>query len=304
MGMDSTNVNRILNTQASFTGKPQEIQRQNQLQTQQTKDTKTIQQEIKQRQAQEQDQEKQIQQQKQQDQIQKSQLSRLNLIRNQQVATKQQKTPELYKQELQTLKGVLRNWVNGILNPSSNFNLPQNQNVNENLTQKFVNSWLNSDYKTIANLERLLNLQLQLQPNNAEIYVKLQLVKLVKDAKKMVEEYADTKSDPRIPKGEAEENQYSLLTAGTMVASLNKLRRKKNKSYTDIREELKKEVELEKLNENKSYYENISRARKLLKDVEKELFEAIKNGADQETINNIIEKVSDIYALLSQTYKK
>ncbi|MFN3478714.1 MAG: hypothetical protein ACK4ZM_05065, partial [bacterium] len=89
-----------------------------------------------------------------------------------------------------------------------------------------------------------------------------------------------------------------------MATSLNKLRRKKNKSYTDIREEIKKELGTESVNENKSYYENVSRARKLLKEAERELFEAIKNGADQETINQIIEKVSDIYALLSELYKK
>ncbi|MFN3994988.1 MAG: hypothetical protein ACK4GR_00430 [bacterium] len=182
--MDSTNINRLKNTQASFTGKAQEVQKtqQNQ-QTKQTKDTKTIQQEIKQKEAQTQEEQK-LQEQRQKEQVQQSQTSRINLLRNQQLAQKQTQQTPLYKQELQTLKGVLRNWVNGILNPSSNFNLIQNQNLNENATQRFVNSWLNSDSRTIANLERLLTLQLQLQPNNAEIYVKIQLVKLVKDAKK------------------------------------------------------------------------------------------------------------------------
>lgn len=303
MGMDSTNVNRIKNTQASFTGKPQEIQKQIQ-QTQKTKDTKTIQEEIKQRDKQSQEEQK-LQEQRQKDQIQQTQTSRINLLKNQQLTQQQNQQTLLYKQELQTLKGVLRNWVQGMLNPSSNFNLIQNQNVNENATQRFVNSWLNSDSRTIANLERLLTLQLQLQPNNAEIYVKLQLVKLVKDAKKMVEEYADTHNDPKtFTKGEAEENQHAILSAGMMSTALNKLRRKKGKSYIDTREEIKKELKLENINDQKSYYENVTRARKLLKEAEKELFEAIKNGADQETINQIIEKVSDIYSLLAELYKK
>ncbi|MCS7164887.1 MAG: hypothetical protein RMJ51_01190 [Candidatus Calescibacterium sp.] len=299
--MDNTNINRIKNTQASFTGKAQETQR-NLSQPNQTKDTKTIQQEIKRDQK---TKEEQTKEQQTKDQIQQSQISRINLLRNpqKQVQSNQQQT-YLYKQELQTLKGVLRNWVNGILNPSSNFNLIQNSNINENSTQRFVNTWLNSDARTIQNLERLLNLQLQLQPNNAEIYVKLQLVKLVKDAKKMVEEYTDTRNDPRLPKGEAEENQHCMITAGMMAAAVNRLRRKRNKSYTDIREEMKKELTSLGISEKKSYYENISRARKLLKDVERELFEAIKNGADQETINQIIEKVADIYSLLSELYTR
>lgn len=299
--MDSTNVNRLKNTQASFTGKAQENLKTQQ--TQQSKDTKTIKQEIKQKEPQTQEEQK-LQEQRQKEQVQRSQTSRINLLKNQQLTQKQTQQAPLYKQELQTLKGVLRNWINGMLNPSSNFNLVQNQNLSENATQRFVNSWLNSDSKTIANLERLLTLQLQLQPNNAEIYVKLQLVKLVKDAKKMVEEYADTKNEPRFSSKETEENQHSILTAGMMATSLNRLRRKKNKSYTDIREEIKKELGTESINENKSYYENVSRARKLLKEAERELFEAIKNGADQETINQIIEKVSDIYALLSELYRK
>lgn len=302
--MDSTNINRIKNTQASFTGKTQEVQKQQQ--SQQTKDSSTIQHENKKQLQEKQLQEKQLQEQKQKDQVQQSQTTRINLLKTQQKQGQQtQQTQQpLYKQELQTLKGVLRNWVNGILNPSSNFNLLHNTNVNENATQRFVNSWLNADSKAIQNLERLLNLQLQLQPNNAEIYVKLQLVKIVKDAKKMVEEYADTQNDPKLPKGEAEENQHAITTAGMMATILNKAKRKKNKSYTDIREELKKELKLADTQETKSYYENLVRARKLLKDVERELFEAIKNGADQEIINNIIEKVSDIYALLSELYKK
>lgn len=299
--MDSTNINRIKNTQASFTGKTQEVQKQQQ--SQQTKDSSTIQHENKKQLQEKQLQEKQLQEQKQKDQVQQSQTTRINLLKTQQKQGQQTQQP-LYKQELQTLKGVLRNWVNGILNPSSNFNLLHNTNVNENATQRFVNSWLNADSRAIQNLERLLNLQLQLQPNNAEIYVKLQLVKIVKDAKKMVEEYADTQNDPKLPKGEAEENQHAITTAGMMATILNKAKRKKNKSYTDIREELKKELKLADTQETKSYYENLVRARKLLKDVERELFEAIKNGADQETINNIIEKVSDIYALLSELYKK
>lgn len=299
--MDSTNINRIKNTQASFTGKTQEVQKQQQ--SQQTKDSSTIQHENKKQLQEKQLQEKQLQEQKQKDQVQQSQTTRINLLKTQQKQGQQTQQP-LYKQELQTLKGVLRNWVNGILNPSSNFNLLHNTNVNENATQRFVNSWLNADSRAIQNLERLLNLQLQLQPNNAEIYVKLQLVKIVKDAKKMVEEYADTQNDPKLPKGEAEENQHAITTAGMMATILNKAKRKKNKSYTDIREELKKELKFADTQETKSYYENLVRARKLLKDVERELFEAIKNGADQETINNIIEKVSDIYALLSELYKK
>lgn len=300
--MDSTNVNRIKNTQASFTGKTQEVQKQNQ--TQQTKDSQTLREEKK---AEEKvKQQEKTAEQEQKDKVQQSQTTRINLLKTQQQQQKQtQQQPQLYKQELQTLKGVLRNWVNGILNPSSNFNMLQNTNLNENATQRFMNSWLNADNKAIQNLERLLNLQLQLQPNNAEIYVKLQLVKLVKDAKKMVEEYADTRNDPKVSKGEAEENQHAFMTAGMMAAAVNRMRRKKNKSYTDIREEMKKELEkmgMGNIKEGKSYYENITRARKLLKDAERELFEAIKNGADQETVNRIIEKVADIYSLLSELY--
>jgi len=302
--MDSTNVNRIKNTQASFTGKIQENIKESTQNQSKIRDTQSIREEIKHRDEKTKAEEKQKEQLKQQDQIQRTQTSRINLIRNQQLQQKQGQT-EVYKQELQTLKGVLRNWVNGMLNPSSNFNLLQ-KTADENATQRFLNSWLNSDSKAIQNLERLLNLQLQLQPNNAEIYVKLQLVKLVKDAKKMVEEY--TTNDPKsLPKGEEEANQHSILTAGMMATAANKLRRKKNKSYTDIREELKKEMKelnLQNINEQKSYYENITRARKLLKEAEKELFEAIKNGADQETINNIIEKVADIYSLLSELYTR
>ncbi|MCS7165989.1 MAG: hypothetical protein RMJ51_07010, partial [Candidatus Calescibacterium sp.] len=172
--MDSTNVNRIKNTQASFTGKTQETQKQQQ--PQQTRDTKTIQQEIKRDQKTQTEESPKEQQQK--DQIQQSQTSRINLLKTQQKQNQQtQQQTQFYKQELQTLKGVLRNWVNGMLNTSSNFNLMQITNINENTTQRFVNSWLNSDSKAIHNLERLLNLQLQLQPNNAEVYVKLQLVK-------------------------------------------------------------------------------------------------------------------------------
>ncbi|MEN3015487.1 MAG: hypothetical protein ABDH21_05485 [bacterium] len=299
--MDSTNVNRLKNTQASFVGKPQGNLLKQQIS--QNKDSTTIQQEIKQKQEKELQQEQQLKEQQQKDKVQQSQLSRINLLKTQQKQSSQTQQP-LYKQELQTLKGVLRNWVNGMLNPSSNFNLMQTQNPTENTTQRFVNAWLNSDSKAIQNLERLLNLQLQLQPNNAEAYVKLQLVKLVKDAKKMVEEYSETRNDPHVSYKDAEENQHCIITAGMMATAINRLRRKKNKSYTDIREEMKKELKLENINENKSYYENISRARKLLKEAEKELFEAIKNGADQETVNRIIEKVSDIYSLLSELYKR
>jgi len=301
--MDSTNVNRIKNTQASFTGKVQENLKETKTQEQQkTKDTQSIKQDIKAREENKKTEEQLKQEQLKQDQIQRTQTSRLNLIRNKQLQQKQD-NPQLYKQELQNLKGVLRNWVNGILNPSSNFHLQQTK-ADENATQRFLNSWLNSDSKAIQNLERLLNLQLQLQPNNTEIYVKLQLVKLVKDAKKMVEEHA-TNNDPKhLPKGEEEANQHSILTAGMMATAANKLKRKKNKSYTDIREELKKELKELNINEQKSYYENITRARKLLKDAERELFEAIKNGADQETVNSIIEKITDIYSLLSEIYTR
>ena len=70
-------------------------------------------------------------------------------------------------------------------------------------------------------------------------------------------------------------------------------------------EELKKEyeelktdnAELQKeIDEKKAYIE------KLLKEAEKELYDAIKNGADEQTISKIIEKIADLFSLLAELY--
>lgn len=297
--MDSTNVNRIKTTQASFTGKTQDIAKKNELQNT-IRDTISKQAEKKEENIKTQENLKQ--EQLKQDQIKRSQLSNINLLKNKN-QTQQKENVPLYKQELQSLKGVLKDWLSSMLNPNSNFALMNKVKADENTTQRFVMTWLNADNKAIENLERILNTQLIMNPQNAEIFVKLQLVKLVKDAKKMVEDFNDNKLKD-VPRGEAEENQFSSIAAGMMSVAMNKLKKKKNKDYTDIREELKKELKsrgISDLNE-KPYYENISRARKLLKEAEKELYDAIKNGADEKTINNIIEKIADLFSLLAELY--
>ncbi|MCX7870399.1 MAG: hypothetical protein N2485_02335 [bacterium] len=299
--MDSTNINRIKTTQASFTGKTQDIAKKSENQNT-IKDTISQQAEKKEQLEKENLKAQQQEQQLKQDQIRKSQLSNLNLLRNK-AQTQQKENVPLYKQELQSLKGVLKDWLSSMLNPNSNFGLMNKLKADENTTQRFVMTWLNADNKAIENLEKILNTQLIMNPQNAEIFVKLQLVKLVKDAKKMVEDFNDNRLKD-VPKGEAEENQFSSIAAGMMATAMNKLKKKKKKDYTDIREELKNELKsrgISDINE-KPYYENISRARKLLKEAEKELYDAIKNGADQETINKIIEKIADLFSLLAELY--
>jgi len=299
--MDSTNINRIKTTQASFTGKTQDIAKKSENQNT-IKDTISQQAEKKEQLEKENLKAQQQEQQLKQDQIRKSQLSNLNLLRNK-AQTQQKENVPLYKQELQSLKGVLKDWLSSMLNPNSNFGLMNKLKADENTTQRFVMTWLNADNKAIENLEKILNTQLIMNPQNAEIFVKLQLVKLVKDAKKMVEDFNDNRLKD-VPKGEAEENQFSSIAAGMMATTKNKLKKKKKKDYTDIREELKNELKsrgISDINE-KPYYENISRARKLLKEAEKELYDAIKNGADQETINKIIEKIADLFSLLAELY--
>ncbi len=299
--MDSTNINRIKTTQASFTGKTQDTAKKSENQNT-IKDTISQQAEKKEQLEKENLKAQQQEQQLKQDQIRKSQLSNLNLLRNK-TQTQQKENVPLYKQELQSLKGVLKDWLSSMLNPNSNFGLMNKLKADENTTQRFVMTWLNADNKAIENLEKILNTQLIMNPQNAEIFVKLQLVKLVKDAKKMVEDFNDNRLKD-VPKGEAEENQFSSIAAGMMATAMNKLKKKKKKDYTDIREELKNELKsrgISDINE-KPYYENISRARKLLKEAEKELYDAIKNGADQETINKIIEKIADLFSLLAELY--
>lgn len=299
--MDSTNDNRIKTTQASFTGKTQDIAKKNEPQNT-IKDTISKQIEKKEQQENIKTQEQIKQEQLKQDQIRRSKLSNLNLLKGRTQAQQKENVP-FYKQELQALKGVLKDWLSSMLNPNSNFALMNKVKADENTTQRFVMTWLNADSKAIENLEKILNTQLIMNPQNAEIFVKLQLVKLVKDAKKMVEDFNDNKLKD-VPKGEAEENQFSSIAAGMMSVAMNKLKKKKNKDYTDIREELKKELKargISDLNE-KPYYENISRARKLLKEAEKELYDAIKNGADEKTVNNIIEKIADLFSLLAELY--
>lgn len=303
--MDSTNINRMKTTQASFTGKTQDIAKKNEPQntikdtiSQQAEKKEQLQKELTQTQQQEQLKQEQLKQ----DQIRKSQLSNINLLKNKN-QTQQKDSIPLYKQELQSLKGVLKDWLSSMLNPNSNFALMNKVKADENATQRFVMTWLNADNKAIENLEKILNTQLIMNPQNAEIFVKLQLVKLVKDAKKMVEDFNDNKLK-NVPKGEAEENQFSSIAAGMMSVVFNKLKKKKKKDYTDIREDIKKELKargISDLNEQ-PYYENISRARKLLKEAEKELYDAIKNGADEQTINKIIEKIADLFSLLAELY--
>ena len=54
--------------------------------------------------------------------------------------------------------------------------------------------------------------------------------------------------------------------------------------------------------EDQGFMANVKNARELIEKAEEELKEAIKNGADRETIEAIIDKLAEAYGLIMQLY--
>ncbi len=209
--------------------------------------------------------------------------------------------------ELKTIKGVLRMWLSSVLNPTGQFQIFGNQKLQSNQLQQLLENWLLLSRSSIESVEKFLEVQFAHLPDNYQIFVKLQLVRLIKDAKRILEDF---ESNLELS-GEADDGtvlQHAATTGSAFGIAFVKLKRK-GKSYLDIRSELKVHEREEvnsssEVNEDKqSFYENIRNARELLQQAERELKEAIRNGADKDKIEAIIEKLAEAYTIMMELYR-
>ncbi len=225
--------------------------------------------------------------------------------------TKPSPTQAFQARELKTIKGVLRMWLSSVLKTNPNL---KGANMNQmNQLQQLLENWLMLSRSSIEAVEKFLTVEFSHLPDNYQIFVKLQLVRLIKDAKKMLEEFerGGELSDLSGEADDATVMRHAALTGSPFGIAFVKVK-KRGKSYLDIKMELELEgkgkVKEAKENaevnetEDQGFMANVKNARELIEKAEEELKEAIKNGADRETIEAIIDKLAEAYGLIMQLY--
>lgn len=160
---------------------------------------------------------------------------------------------------------------------------------------RFLSGWLELSPETIVGLEKFLAAEASFKQDDYQLYLQRQMVKLVKESRRAMEEQQLTSAHNNPANAETIAKR-TMLGVALLGFAYHKLKGKK-KEKLDIPDDDKYAREEEGAVQGvkkRQTERRIRKAKAYLKQVERELEGALSEGADEETLHNILKKILEI----------